>query len=102
MPHDGQLLDDLVTTGDGLAAVKDVLGSGSDVVHVVVGVHPAGNGQTEQLKSGIAVLTGDRVTVSEQRAYLHTTDTGLKVKLDTEGLGNELLLGKMSQYLLGV
>ena len=63
---------------------------------------PAGDGQTEQLQSGITVLAGNRVAVSEQRADLHATDTGLEVELDTEGLGDELLLGKMSQDLLGI
>ena len=100
MPHDGQLLDDLVTAGDGLATVIDVLGCGCDIVHVVVGVHPAGNGQTEQFQGRIAVLAGDGITVGQQGTYLNAADTGLEIKLDTEGLGDELLFGQMGQDLL--
>ena len=67
---------DLQTTFDGVAAVVDVLQSGCDDVHVVVGVDTAWDAQTHEVVATETVLACDRVTVGEDVADLTGADAG--------------------------
>ena len=96
LPYDLHTALDLMTT------VVYVLESGSDHVHVVVGVCAAADAQTQEVVATETVLTSDGITVSEQITDLAATDTGLAVELDCEHLGGELLLGHLVEHLVGV
>ena len=62
--HEGCLLGDCQTTGDGLTAVIDILERSSDDLHMVVGINAARDTEAYQIQAREAVLASLRVAVS--------------------------------------
>ena len=64
-----------------MTAVVHVLESGSDHIHMIVGIYSTGDAETEKVKTSETVLTSHRITVSEDVTDLAATYTGLDVEL---------------------
>ena len=93
---------DFQTAFDGVTTVVDVLQSGCDDIHVVVGVNTAWDAETHEVVATETVLTCDRVTVGEDVTDFAGADTSLKVELAGQSLCRELFLRDVGQDLVSV
>ena len=93
---------DFQTTFDGVAAVVDVLQSGCDDIHVVVGVNTTWDAETHEVVATETVLACDRVTVSEDVTDFASADTCFEVELACQSLCREFFLRDVGQNLVGI
>ena len=102
MAHQGCFPLDGYTTRNLVAAVVHILQGGGDDIHVIVGIHTAGDAQTQQVESAETVLAGYGVAVGKNVANLTTADASLKVELAGERLCGELFFRHVAQHLVGI
>ena len=89
MAHQLGLPNNLHTSSNLVATIVDILQSGRNNSHMVVGIDTTSNAKTKKVKTSETVLTSYRVTVGKDIANLATTNTSLKVELDSKSLCRE-------------
>ena len=79
MTHDGCFLNDLQSVLDVVSPFVNIGKGGSNVIHVIVGIHSARNGQAQEFEGRVAVFAGFGVTIGQQGANFYTPDPAFNV-----------------------
>ena len=80
MAHEFSFPNNLHTAGDFVTTVVNVLESGSDHVHMVVGVCAAADAKTEEVISAETVFTSHGIAVGEDVANFASTHAGFAIE----------------------